>query len=159
MGMCKGCKEVFQSDLMVNGYCSDCIEKGSKTHIVDKEKALRIEELKNNKNLSESIYLTTETSINTPIEKRLCIVSSQCVYGINIVKDMFSFFKDIIGGRIKSLEDALEESNKEILNDLKKKAYLEGGNAVIGIKIEHTYNNANNGSILSVFATGTVVKI
>ena len=159
MGMCKECKEVFQSDLMVDGYCSDCIEKGSKTYIVDKEKALRIEELKNNKNLSESIYLTTETSINTPIEKRLCIVSSQSIYGLNIVKDLFSSIRNIVGGRVKSIEDALEDANKQILEDLKIKAYIEGGNAVIGVKIEHTYNNANNGSILSVFATGTVVKI
>ena len=144
--MCKGCLQVFPADIMVDKYCPDCFKK---------EKI----NIQINEQLLNQIYLTTETSINTPIEKRLCIVSSQCVYGINIVKDMFSFFKDIIGGRIKSLEDALEESNKEILNDLKKKAYLEGGNAVIGIKIEHTYNNANNGSILSVFATGTVVKI
>jgi rRNA maturation endonuclease Nob1 len=30
---------------------------------------------------------------------------------------------------------------------------------IICAKIEHTYNNANDGSILSVFATGTVIKL
>ena len=48
---------------------------------------------------------------------------------------------------------------KQALNELKQKAYEQGGNAVIGVKIEHTYNNANSGSILSVMATGTVVKL
>lgn len=159
MGMCIGCSEVFPSDIMVNKYCPNCLEK-SMEELKDEEiKNIKLEELKKNKHLLDCIYLTTETSINTPINERVGIISSQCVYGINIMKDMFSFLRDIIGGRIKSLEDALEQANKEILDDLKMKAYLQGGNAVIGIKIEHTYNNANNGSILSVFATGTVVKI
>lgn len=158
MGMCKECKEVFQSDLMVNGYCSHCIEKETKIDEGEKEKALKSEEIKNNKDLLKSIYLTTETSINTPIEKRICIISSQCIYGLNIVKDLFSSIRNIVGGRVKSIEDALEDANKQIVEDLKIKAYIEGGNAVIGVKIEHTYNNANNGSILSVFATGTVIK-
>ena len=72
---------------------------------------------------------------------------------------MFSFVRDIIGGRVNSLETGLEEATNKVLNELKEKAYVLGGNAVIGIKIEHTYNNANSGSILSVFATGTVVKL
>jgi len=105
------------------------------------------------------IFVTTETSIDLPIEKRIEIISAQRIYGINIVKDMFAFVRDIVGGRVNSLEVALNNAHDEIVVDLKEKAFQYGGNAIIGLKIEHTYNNANNGSILSVFAVGTVVKL
>lgn len=58
------------------------------------------------------------------IEKQLDLVSAQCIFGLNIIKDMFFFVRGIVG-----------------------------------VKIEDTYSNANNGSILSVFTTSQVVKI
>lgn len=155
MGMCKECGEVLQSNLMTNGFCPDCLEKGN----INKLRTVKIEEIKNNKQILDSILITTETTINQPIEKRVGVISSQCVYGLNIVKDIFASIRNIVGGRIQSIEEALEKANIEIIEDLKTKAYMEDCNAVIGLKIEHTYNNANNGSILSVFATGTIVKI
>ena len=109
--------------------------------------------------LSIKAPYSLQSDIDSSIESRITIVSAQCIFGINILKDMFSFVRDIIGGRVNSLETGLEEATNKVLNELKEKAYVLGGNAVIGIKIEHTYNNANSGSILSVFATGTVVKL
>lgn len=106
-----------------------------------------------------NILITTENTIDFTIEKRIDIVSVQCIFGINIIKDLFSFVRDIVGGRIKSLETGLDEATETVIKELKEKAYSKGGNAVIGVKIEHTYNNANSGSILSVMATGTVVKL
>ncbi|WP_152058852.1 YbjQ family protein [Aliarcobacter butzleri] len=157
--MCKECSEVFPSDIMKDGYCPECLNKGLEKEELEKIKALKLEELKNNKDILNNIFVTTETMISEPIEKRFGIVSSQCVYGLNIVKDIFASIRNIVGGRVQSIEEALEKANNEIIEDLKIKAYLENANAVIGIKIEHTYNNANNGSILSVFATGTLVKL
>ena len=147
MGMCKGCGEVFSTNLMINGYCQYCLNPEVQE---EKEKNLKRRSL---------IIITTETHIDLAIENRIGIISSQCIYGINIIKDLFSFVRDIVGGRIKSIETGLDEANANIIEELKQKAYLLGGDAVIGVKIEHTYNNANNGSILSVFATGTVVKL
>lgn len=159
MGMCKECSKVFSSDIMKDGYCPECLDKGKKKEEVEKIRTLKLEELKNNKDILDDIFITTETMINVQIKKRLGIVSSQCIYGLNIVKDIFSSIRNIVGGRIQSIEEALEEANKQIIEDLKIKAYLQGANAVIGVKIEHTYNNTNGGSILSVFATGTLVQL
>ncbi|WP_323584695.1 YbjQ family protein [Aliarcobacter butzleri] len=157
--MCKECSEVFPSDIMKDGYCPECLNKGLEKEELEKIKALKLEELKNNKDILNNIFVTTETIISEPIEKRFGIVSSQCVYGLNILKDIFASIRNIVGGRVQSIEEALEKANNEIIEDLKIKAYLENANAVIGVKIEHTYNNTNNGSILSVFATGTLVKL
>ena len=157
MGMCRGCNEVFSAIYMVDGYCESCIaSKQNEFHFIENQKK---EEIKNNTKILDSIIVTTENLIDSSIESRITIVSAQCIFGINILKDMFSFVRDIIGGRVNSLETGLEEATNKVLNELKEKAYVLGGNAVIGIKIEHTYNNANSGSILSVFATGTVVKL
>ena len=65
----------------------------------------------------------------------------------------------MVGGNVKSLEKSLKDAKIKVINDLKEEAYLLGGDAVIAIKIEHTYNNAGGGSIMSIFATGTVVKL
>lgn len=157
MGMCKACGEVFNTNSMVDGYCENCIaSKQDESFRIENQKQ---EEIKQNEKVVDSIIITTENIIDFAIESRITIVSAQCIFGINILKDMFSFVRDIVGGRVNSLENGLDEATQKILIELKQKAYILGGDAVIGVKIEHTYNNANSGSILSVFGTGTVVKL
>lgn len=146
MARCIKCNEVYSEFYLNDGVCEDCT--------VTKN----IDIIKENEDYN-SIIITTENILDLNIENRITIISAQRIFGINIVKDLFSFVRDIVGGRVNSLEEALNDANEQIFNEFKQKAYKLGGNAVIGIKVEHTYNNANNGSILSVFATGTVVKI
>ncbi|WP_152059798.1 YbjQ family protein [Aliarcobacter butzleri] len=154
MARCKSCNEIYSEFYLKDGVCEDCISGYNEEK---KEKFEYEETVKKNIN---SILITTENFIdNTLIENRITIVSTQCILGINIIKDLFSFVRDIVGGRVNSLEKALNDATEQALNELKQKAYEQGGNAVIGVKIEHTYNNANSGSILSVMATGTVVKL
>lgn len=158
MGMCKSCGKVFNAIDMVDGVCKNCLAP----EIVEAQEAkqAKLDVLKNNKvEILNSILLTTEATLDLPIEKRIDLISSECVYGMNIIKDLFSFVRDIVGGRIVSIENALKEARAEIIADMKQQAYLMDGDAVIAVRIEHTYNNTNSGNILSVFATGTVVKL
>lgn len=158
MGMCKHCGKVFSSIEMVDGICKNCM---SPDLLQERDmKAQREAEFESNKRvILESVMTTTESFVDLPIEKRIGVVSSECVFGINFIKDIFSFVRDIVGGRIGSIEEALQDAKVKVIEDIKKQAYFKGGDAVIAIKIEHTYNNANAGNILSVFATGTVVKL
>lgn len=158
MGMCKECGKVFNSMDMVDGVCKNCLSPEAVQERDLKDK--REQDYTNNKHkILNSIMVTTEAFIDSSVDKRIGIVSSECVFGMNIIKDLFSFVRDIVGGRIKSVEDALREAKEEVIVDLKKQAYFMGGDAVIAVKIEHTYNNTNSGNILSIFATGTVVKM
>jgi len=159
MGICKGCLLTFPDHAIVDKYCPKCSGRTISLEEQEEKRLKKLSEIRYNKSLLNSIFLTTETSMDLPIEKRIDIVSSQCIYGINMIKDLFNFVRDIVGGRIESVENALENANKQVLEDLKVKAYLEDANAIIGVKIEHTYNNANGGSILSVMATGTLVRL
>ncbi len=140
----------------INGE-SKVLNIGNDRELINKK--LNSEMAKIRAQMKKDFFITTETSINLPIEKRIEVISAQRIYGINIIKEIFSFIRDIVGGRVYSLEEALSNAHNEIVIDLKEKAYQCGGNAIIGLKIEHTYNNANNGSMLSVFATGTVVIV
>lgn len=157
MATCKGCGKVFSVMEMKDGYCKNCLTDEMIAH--SEEKEIRIQKLQSNRNELNKIIVTTETSINLEIERRIDLISSECIYGINIVKDLFSGIRDIVGGNIVSLEKSLKDAKTKVLNDLKEEAYLLGGDAIIAIKIEHTYNNAGSGSIMSVLATGTVVKL
>ena len=157
MGMCKSCGDVFNVTEMENGLCKKC----SAPEIV--EAAKKIEEqdkyFEDNKiQILKSIIVTSETSVEN-IEQRIDFTSAQCVYGLNIIKDFFTGIRNIVGGRIKSIEDPLTEAKDTIIAELKEKAYLAGGNAIIGIKIEHTYNNAGSANMVSIFGTGTIVKL
>ncbi len=109
--------------------------------------------------IKRDIFITTETTTDLEIDKRIEVISAQRIYGVNIIKDIFAQIRDIVGGRINSLETVLNDAHQDIVMELKEKAYQFGGDGVIGLKIDHTYNNANTGSILSVFATGTVIKL
>jgi len=151
MGMCKGCNTVVSALEMKDGYCEECRNPGIK------EEKIRIEQEKDNKRAS--IILTTEMAVDFDIDRRIDLISSECVYGINIVKDFFSGIRNVVGGNVQSLETSLKDAKKEVTNDLREQAYSLGGDAVIAVKIEHTYNNAGGGSIMSVFATGTVIKL
>lgn len=169
MGMCKSCGKVFSVIDMVDGVCKECLNpelveareaKQAKTVEAQEARQVKLDTLQNNKSeILNSILLTTETTLDLPIAQRIDLISSECVYGMNIIKDLFSFVRDIVGGRIVSIENALKEARAEIIADMKQQAYLMDGDAVIAVRIEHTYNNTNSGSILSVFATGTVVKL
>jgi uncharacterized protein YbjQ (UPF0145 family) len=153
MAKCEGCGEVFSSVYLIDGYCSDCLDDERYKDKVSNQVMNMIQ-----KNKVESIIISTESTFEN-IESRLGLVSAQCIYGINIVKDIFGFIRDIVGGRVNSLENALNDATNNIIDELKEKTLNLGGDALIGVKIEHTYNNANDGTILSVFATGTVIKI
>jgi uncharacterized protein YbjQ (UPF0145 family) len=124
--------------------------------LIKEVKTLTHEEIEK---LKHDFLITTELCANFEIIERLGVVSAQCIFGVNFIKDIFSFVRDIIGGRINSLEVGLEEATEAVLNELQEKALLKNANAIIGLKIEHTYNNSNSGNILSVYATGTAVKI
>ncbi len=145
MVICKKCNYSYPPLELTIGYCKDCLTP----EIKQNNQKLLLEKY-------NSIVLTTEMSIKEDIE-RIELISSECVYGLNIVKDFFSGIRDIVGGNVKSLEKSLKDAKNKILHDFKEQAFSLAGDAVIAVKIEHTYNNAG-GSIMSMFATGTVIK-
>lgn len=154
MAHCKKCKEYFRETDLIEGYCSFCAPKMHKVKLqADKEERAK-ENIKKNLAL-DSMIITTETCIDIPIEERIEVVFSEYVYGLNFVKDFFTSIRDIVGGRVKSIEQPIQDTNKKIIIEMKEKAYNLGGDAVIGLKIDYsTYS-----TMISIVAVGTVVKL
>ncbi len=167
MANCKKCNYSYPPKELTDGYCIDCEpseikqkrkEEEQKKQIINQKQ--REDKILQDKLLLEkynSIILTTEMSIKEDIE-RIELISSECIYGLNIVKDFFTGIRDIVGGNIKSLEKSLKDAKGKVMDDFRRQAFELHGDAVIAIKIEHTYNNTGGGSIMSIFATGTVIK-
>ena len=70
--------------------------------------------------IESAILLTTETAPNLNITKRIEIVTAECAFGLNIFKDLFAGVRDIVGGRSEAVQQAMRDSRKTALYELKK---------------------------------------
>lgn len=166
MPMCIECKNVVGvGQLNEAGLCDKCssVEATEARVNVAKidEKFTRVKAELNSKSEAEKslmlkqVMITTENVIDIPIEKRIEVIFSEYVYGLNVIKDFFSGIRDFVGGRIGSIEKPIRDTNNKIIEEMKMKAIALGGDAVVGLKIDyHT-----GGGFISVIAVGTVVKL
>ena len=106
----------------------------------------------------DSILLTTETAPNLNITKRIEIVTAECVFGMNIFKDLFASARDIFGGRSETIQKTMRDSRKTVLYELKKEAYEVGANAVVGVDLDYV-ELSSAGSMVMLVASGTAVVI
>ncbi|WP_074968785.1 YbjQ family protein [Paracoccus aminovorans] len=107
-----------------------------------------------------SVLLTTESSSNLKVIKRLGIVSSECVVGQNIFKDVAAGFRDLFGGRSKVMQNGLREARKVVLQELSQEAVELGADAIVAVQL-HYASIGGSGSVnmLLLTATGTAVKL
>ena len=103
------------------------------------------------------IVLTTETVVDFKIVKRLEIITAECVFGMNIFRDLFASVRDITGGRSDAMQKVLRDSRKTVLLELRKEAHLIGANAVIGVDLDYSEFSGGGKSMLFLVASGTAV--
>lgn len=73
--------------------------------------------------LAESWILTTSSHLEGyRVTEHIDIVSAECVFGMNILKDMFAGFRDFFGGRNKASQDALRDARVACLDELRREA-------------------------------------
>ena len=93
------------------------------------------------------------------ITETLDVISSECVFGMNIFKDFFASVTDIVGGRSNSTQKVLRDARRECLRGLKEEAAELGADSIIGIDLDYSEFSGGGKSMLFVVATGTAVKI
>ncbi len=155
---CTGCTKNFLPDELKDGFCLTCYEKEQKKLEAqsDQVKKRELESLSRDK--LDSIILTTETAHNLDVTKRIDIISAECVYGMNVFKDIASGIRDIVGGRNNSTQNVLRDARKTVLSELKKEAHSLGANAVVGVDLDYSEFSGGGKSMLIVVATGTAVE-
>jgi len=108
----------------------------------------------------DSIILTTE---NNPqdllVEKRIEIITAECVFGMNLFRDIFAEVRDIVGGRSSATQKVLRDARKKCLRELKIEAYSVGADAVIGVDLDYSEFSGGRKSMLFLVASGTAVKL
>lgn len=110
--------------------------------------------------MTERVILTTSSHLEGyRVTDHLDIVSAECVFGMNVLKDMFAGFRDFFGGRNRSSQDALREARVACLDELRREAASLGANAVIGIDLDYSEISGGGKSMLFLVATGTAVTV
>jgi len=149
---CVGCGKNFEQSQLSDGYCISCIDKKKR-----EQKAKELASISETK--LKSIILTTETHPNIEITERIEIISAECVFGMNIFKDLFAGVRDIVGGRSKASEGVLSDARKEVLKGLREEAFHLEADAVVGVDLNYSEFSGGGKSMLFVVATGTAVKM
>jgi len=106
------------------------------------------------------LMMTTETGFHPQvIEKRLGIISAECVSGVSMFKDIFSSVTDALGGRSRSTQGILRAAQDQVLDELSEEARMLGANAVIAVDLDFSEISGGGKSMLFVVATGTAAIV
>jgi len=101
---------------------------------------------------------TTPTYPNLEIEEVKGVITSECVFGMNVFKDFFAGMTDFFGGRSETSQKVLRDARETCLNELKKEAYELGADGVIGIDLDYSEISGKGKGMLFLVASGTAVK-
>lgn len=106
----------------------------------------------------DSILLTTEPAPDLRILKRIEVITAECAFGHGAMRGLLSSVGDSLAGRSKAVQKVLRDSRRLALHELKREAYLVGGNAVIGVKLDYVEFSVTESFVMLV-ASGTAVTV
>jgi uncharacterized protein YbjQ (UPF0145 family) len=106
----------------------------------------------------DAVLLTTTDRIEgRPIQQVFGMVHGETILGLNLFRDLLAGIRDLVGGRARAYETALERAREMALAELQERALLLGANAVVGLRID--VEVLGNGGMLMVCANGTAVSL
>ena len=85
------------------------------------------------------------------------LVTGEAIIGANIFGDMLASMRDIIGGRSRAYEQALEKARQVATEEMVVRATAMKANAVIGVDID--YEVFGEGGMMMVSLSGTAVLL
>ena len=104
------------------------------------------------------MLLTTTPSLEgRPIRRYLGLVHGETILGANLFRDLLASVRDLIGGRARAYEQALEQARQAALEELSRRARLLSADAVVGVHID--VEVFGQGGMLLVCAIGTAVQL
>ena len=105
------------------------------------------------------MILTTTPSVDgRQITEYLGVVTGEAILGANIVRDLFTGVRDIVGGRSGAYEEELRKAREIAMEELGAEATSRGADAVVGIDLDYE-TVGQGGSMLMVSASGTAVRL
>ena len=92
------------------------------------------------------------------VEEELGIVTAECVFGMNIFRDMFAGIRDIVGGRSSASQKVLRDLRNTCLTELKQEALDMGADGVLAVSLDYQEFSGAGKGMLFLVASGTAVK-
>jgi uncharacterized protein YbjQ (UPF0145 family) len=114
--------------------------------------------LKKQEALQNFKITTTNYYPNEEVEKVVGIVTAECVFGMNLFRDMFAGVRDLVGGRSSASQKVLRDLKNTCLTELKQEAYDLGAEGVIDVHLDYQEFSGQGKSMLFLVASGTAVK-
>ena len=87
------------------------------------------------------------------------IVIVRNVRAVNIIRDFFTNFRDIFGGRSSSYQDVMKSMQDDVIAEAKEEARKLGANAIVGFSLDYDNVGSKNKSLLMASAKGTAVVV
>jgi uncharacterized protein YbjQ (UPF0145 family) len=107
----------------------------------------------------EFIITSTEIIQGKEIKSYLGIVEGISITGFGALREVFSSWTDIFGGKSGSYEKEFTVAKEKALYDLKTKAQSLSANAIVGVRLDFESISAKGKSFVMVTATGTAVVV
>ena len=110
--------------------------------------------------IAKDLILTTEFAMpEYRVTQQLEIITAECVFGMNMFRDMFASVRDVLGGRSGASQKVLRDARKTCLTELRREALIVGADAVIGVDLNYNEISGDGKSMLMVVASGTAVTL
>ena len=110
--------------------------------------------------LAKDLIVTTESSLSGyTVDKRIEVISAECVFGMNIFKDFFAGIRDVFGGRSSSSQKVLRDARHTCLTELRREALIVGANAVVAVDMDYSEISGDGKSMLFLVTTGTACLV
>lgn len=87
------------------------------------------------------------------------LVTAKNVRAVNVIRDFFTSFRDVFGGRSGSYQAVMDDMQREVIQDISQEAEKLGANAIIGFQLDFDNVSSKGKSLIMAFARGTAVII
>ncbi len=109
--------------------------------------------------LKNILVTTTENIEGLEILQYVKPISAHIVAGTGFFSDFAASFSDIFGGRSQSYQKQLSSIYNEAIEALKKSAYENGANCIVGLRVDLDEISGKGKSMFMITALGTAVII
>ena len=109
--------------------------------------------------MSEVRIFTTPILDGLKIAEYKGLVTAKNARSINIFRDFFTAFRDVVGGRSQSYQNVMQDMENEVIEEIKREAQKLGANAIVGFRLDFENIGSKNKSLLLAYAKGTAAVI
>lgn len=107
--------------------------------------------------VADMVVTTSHVVDGFAATRQLGVVTAECVFGLNAIKDFFTSVSDVFGGRSQTAQSALRDAREYCITELKREAAARGANAVIAVDLDYSEFSGQGKSMLFLVSSGTAV--